>query len=152
LVFSLALARPLGVLGVALGPLIGAFLIRAVAQPLLVCKVSGLHYRDYMRFLGGTLLRCGCLTGAVIAISAWGLRPSYPWLVSSAICATAIYAAGSWLVVFNRREREQLLAAVTNRSQERTELAPVGAALSISNFISLKPMDVPNTTMTKLSP
>jgi O-antigen/teichoic acid export membrane protein len=129
LVFSLALARPLGVLGVALGTLIGAFFIRVVAQPLLVCKVSGLHYGDYMKFLGGTLLRCGCLMGAVIAISAWGLRPSYPWLVSSAICATAIYAAGSWLVVFNRQEREQLRAVVNNRSQEPTELAPVGAAV-----------------------
>src|SRR5208282_4640370 len=127
--FSLALARPLGVLGVALGTLIGAFLVRVVAQPFWVCKASGLHYGDYMRFLGGTLLRCGGLMGAVIAITAWGLRPCYSWLVSSAICATIIYAAGSWLVVFNRPEREQLLAVITSRSKKRDELAPVGAVV-----------------------
>ena len=78
LVVSLMLARPLGVLGVALGTLIAAFLIRVVAQPLWVCKVSGLDYGNYMRFLGGTLLRCGCLMAATITIAAWGLRAQLP--------------------------------------------------------------------------
>jgi hypothetical protein len=67
--------------------------------------------------------------GAVIGIAAWGIRPSYPWLIGSAICATAMYAAGSWFVVFNWREREQLLALVTKRGQNPTELAPIGAAV-----------------------
>jgi O-antigen/teichoic acid export membrane protein len=129
LLCSLALAKPLGVFGVALGTLIGASLIRLVAQPLWVCKVCGLHYGDYLKFLGGTLLRCVCLMSVVIAITAWGLRPSYPWLVSSAVCATAIYAGGSWLVVFNRREREQLLGMVTRRGKKRDELAPVGPSV-----------------------
>jgi O-antigen/teichoic acid export membrane protein len=128
LAFSLALARPLGVFGVALGTLIAAFLVRVVAQPFWVCKVSGLPYSSYMRFLGGTLLRCICLIGAVIAITAWGLRPSYPWLVSSAICATILYAAGSWLAVFNRPEREQLLAVTTSRNGTRTEPSAAAAA------------------------
>jgi O-antigen/teichoic acid export membrane protein len=123
LIFSLALARPFGMLGVALGTLIGASLIRVVAQPFWVCKVSGLHYGDYIKFLGKTLFRCGCVMGSAIAIASWGLRPSYPWLISSAICATAIYAAGSWLFVFNRTERKQLLAVVTSRSQTPTVAA-----------------------------
>jgi O-antigen/teichoic acid export membrane protein len=123
LAFSLALVRRLGVVGVALGTLIAAFLIRVVAQPFWVCKVSGLPYGNYIRFLAGTLLRCTGLIGAAVAITAWGLRPSYPWLVSSAICATTIYAAGSWLMVFNRLEREQLLAVVTSRSQTSAESA-----------------------------
>ena len=127
--FSLALARPLGVLGVALGTLIGAFLVRVLAQPYWVCKASGLHYGDYMGFLGGALLRCGGLMAAVIAITIWGLKPSYPWLIGSAICATAIYAAGSWIFVFNGPEREQLLAVVSSRTNKRDELAPVAAAV-----------------------
>jgi O-antigen/teichoic acid export membrane protein len=126
LALSLALARPLGVLGVALGTLISAFLIRVVAQPFWVCRASGLHYGDYMRFLAGTVLRCCGLIGAVIAITAWGLRPSYPWLASSAICATTLYAAGSWFLVFNRAEREQLLA-VARRNQMGTESDVVAA-------------------------
>jgi len=129
LVFSLLLAKPLGILGVALGTLIGAFFIRLVAQPYWVCKVSGLHYGDYMKFLGNTILRCGFLMGTVIAVSAWGFKPSYPLLVSSAILATAIYAVGSWLLVFNRREREQLLGLVTRRAQTQPELASAGAAI-----------------------
>ncbi|HEY6127047.1 MAG TPA: oligosaccharide flippase family protein [Candidatus Acidoferrum sp.] len=125
---SLALVRPLGVVGVALGTLIAAFLIRVVAQPFWVCKASGLHYGDYMRFLAVTLFRCGGLIGAVIAVTAWGLRSSYFWMISSAICATAIYAAGSWLVVFSPPERRQLLAVLASRSRTNTESA-VGAAV-----------------------
>jgi len=128
LIVSLALARPFGVLGVALGTLIGAFVIRVVALPFCVCKVSGLHYGNYLKFLSGTLLRCGGVTAAAIGIAAWGLRPSYPWLVSSAVFATAIYVVGSWLIVFNGPEREQLSAIFARRSDARVELATDAAA------------------------
>jgi len=129
LAFSLALAQPFGIAGVAMGTLIGAFLVRIAFQPWWVCKVSGLHYVDYMKFLGGNLLRCACVAGAAIAIVAWGIKPNYFWLVASAICATGIYAAGSWLVVFNRREREQLLGAVRGKKNRKNmELVTVAAA------------------------
>jgi O-antigen/teichoic acid export membrane protein len=130
LLFSLALARPFGILGVALGTLISACVMRAIAQPWWVCKVSGLPYGEYMKFVGGNLLRCGGMTGAAIVLAAWGLRPSYPWLVMSAICAIAIYAAGSWFIVFTGNERKQLLAAITNRSPKYAEAAAVEVALS----------------------
>ena len=123
LAISLALAKPLGVLGVALGTLIAAFLIRVVAQPFWVCKAVGLSYGNYMRFLGDSILRCGALTGAVIAITSWGLRPSYPRLIASAICATALYAVGSWYVVFSQPERDQLVSVLTSRRKVRDELA-----------------------------
>jgi O-antigen/teichoic acid export membrane protein len=129
LVFSLALARPLGILGVALGTLIGAVVIRIVAQPIIVCRVSGLSYGTYMKFLGGNLLRYGCLMGGTIALSEWGIRPAYFWLVSSGIWATAIYAAGSWLFVFNQGEREHFLDAVTNRGRNQIKMAGVGATV-----------------------
>jgi O-antigen/teichoic acid export membrane protein len=125
LVFSLLLVRPLGVLGVALGTLIGAVVIRVVVQPLWVCKVSGLHYGNYLKFIGGTVARCGVLIAVVIAAASWGLKPSYPWMISSAVCATGVYGVGSWFFVFNRREREQLQSLVSNRIQKQTELAPL---------------------------
>jgi Polysaccharide biosynthesis C-terminal domain len=118
LLFSLALARPLGILGVALDTLIGALFVRVGVQPWWVCKAVGLDYGRYMRFLAKNLVRCGCLTGAAVAISAWGLKPSYSHLVTSAICAIAVYAAGSWFIVFSGSEREQLLAAIANRNQK----------------------------------
>jgi O-antigen/teichoic acid export membrane protein len=129
LVFSLALARPLGIFGVALGTLIGAFLVRVVVQPWWVCKVSGIHYGQYMRFLSGNLFRCGFLTAGAIAISAWGLRPSYPRLASSGACAVLLYLAASWFVVFSTREREYLLEAIRHRRGNHIEPATVGAAL-----------------------
>jgi O-antigen/teichoic acid export membrane protein len=130
LAFSLVLARPLGIVGVALGTLIGAFLVRVVLQPWWVCRVNGISYGIYMRFIGKNLLYCCLLMGAATAISAWGLRPSYPMLIASAISATAIYAIGSWLVVFNPAEREQFRAALRrNYDQNTSEPAAVSVAL-----------------------
>jgi len=126
---SLALARPLGILGVAMGTFIAAFLIRAVVQPWWVCRVSGLAYAGYMRFLGRNLLYCGLLMGTATTIAAWGLRPNYLSLVSSAICATMIYVIASWWLVFNRREREQFRAAIANRDQDRDEFAATVATV-----------------------
>jgi O-antigen/teichoic acid export membrane protein len=129
LLFSLALARPFGIAGVAAGTLIGAFLVRIAFQPWWVCKVSGLHYPDYMKFLGGNLLRSACVASAAIAIVAWGLKPNYLWLLTSAVCATGIYGAGSWLVVFNRNERDQLLSALRrNKNQKHIETPIIAAA------------------------
>ena len=123
LVASLLLVRFLGLLGVALGTLVAAFIIRILVQPYFVCRVSKLHYRDYMYYLGGNMLRCAFLMGAAVTFSLWGIRPSYPYLLSSTICAAAVYAAGAWFVVFNRREREQLLMAITNRNRPSSDPA-----------------------------
>jgi O-antigen/teichoic acid export membrane protein len=127
LALSLAFARPFGILGVAMGTLVGAFAIRVVVQPWWVCRVSGLDYASYMKFLGGNLLRCGCLASVAIAIAAWGLRPNYFWLAVSAVCATGFYAAGSWLVVFNQAERAQLLRALRGNGKKNQSELPANA-------------------------
>jgi O-antigen/teichoic acid export membrane protein len=130
LIFSLILARPMGIFGVAMGTLIGAFLIRVILQPLWVCRVNGIDYGTYMGFLGRNLFYCSFLMGAAIAISKWGLRPSYPLLIASATCATVIYAIGSWLVVFNPVEREYFKAAIRrNHDQNDVERATASVAL-----------------------
>jgi O-antigen/teichoic acid export membrane protein len=130
LAFSLALARPLGILGVAMGTLIGAFIIRVILQPWWVCRVNAIPYGVYMRFIGRNMLYCSLLMGAAIGISAWGLRPSYLLLVASAICATAIYGIGSWLIVFNPLEREYFKAALKrNPDQKVPDPATVIVAL-----------------------
>jgi O-antigen/teichoic acid export membrane protein len=121
LICSLVLVRFFGILGVALGTLIGALAIRIAIQPWWVCKAVGLRYGEYMRFIGWNLLCCGCLVCAVTSISAWGLRPDYNYLVVSAVCATVLYGTASWFIVFNGRERVQLLAAITNRSQQPSD-------------------------------
>src|SRR5260370_1528313 len=87
-----------------------------------VWKVSGFDYADEMRFVGKNLLFCGLLMGTAVAISAWGLHPNYLSLASSAVCATVIYAIGSWRLVFNSSERERFRAAITNRIGNRVDL------------------------------
>jgi O-antigen/teichoic acid export membrane protein len=130
LAFSLALARPLGIKGVAMGTLIGAFIVRITLQPWWVCKVSGLAYPNYMKFLGGNLVRSACVASVAIAAVVWGLRPHYGWLITSALCATTLYAAGSWLFIFNRREQEQLLAALRGTANPRDmEIAAAAAPI-----------------------
>jgi len=127
--FSLVLARPYGILGVAMGTFIGAFTIRVVMQPWWVCKVSGLNYGAYMRFAGGAFARCACLAALAVAVSWWGLRPNYFWLISSAVFATVAYAAGSWFAVFNHGERQWFIAALrSGREKEQGELAAANGA------------------------
>lgn len=126
LVLSLALVRSYGILGVAAGTFISAFAIRIVVQPWWVCKISGLHYWGYMRFLASNLLRCILLAAAAIAIAAWGLRPNYFWLVASSIIACATYATGAWFVLFNDNERNRFMRAFRKKTGvERANLAIV---------------------------
>ena len=127
--FSLVLARALGIVGVAMGTLIAAFLVRVIVQPWWVCKVSKLHYAHYMRFWVRTMVHSIFLTGIAIAVSAWGLRPSYPLLIGSAILASTVYAGGSWLFILNPDERAKLLAAIANRRQYSVASAAGIAAL-----------------------
>lgn len=127
--FSLALARPLGVVGVAMGTLIGALIVRALVQPWWVCKVSGLHYGKYMLFLGKTMSCCVGLMGLAIAAAMWGIRPNYALLIASTVCAAAVYAAGSWLIILSPRERELILAAVLDRRRRKVPSTAAEAVL-----------------------
>jgi O-antigen/teichoic acid export membrane protein len=129
LLFSLALARPLGILGVALGTLIGACVVRITVQPWWVCKVTGLPYTDYLMFLVKTVLRCGGLAAAAIAIVAWGITPNYFWLVTSAISSTALYGIGSWWIVLDGPEREKLFSAIKRGARQTTNPALSRAAV-----------------------
>ncbi|HEY2471995.1 MAG TPA: oligosaccharide flippase family protein [Terracidiphilus sp.] len=121
--FSILLARPLGILGVALGTLIGAFTIRAIVQPWWVCRVSNLHYTKFVRFLAGNMLRALLVAAASLAVVVWGLRPSYPLLIASVICSAAVYAAGSWLLIFNRAERNRFIGIFRRNDLAMNEMA-----------------------------
>jgi O-antigen/teichoic acid export membrane protein len=122
LALSIALARPLGIIGVALGTLLAAFLIRIVVQPYLVCRVSGLPFRHYLTSCANTVLRSIGILGIGLALVLWGLQPNYLLLSSSALAATIIYAIGSWRLIFDSSEREQLLAIAIRKQSVHAEL------------------------------
>jgi len=121
---SLVLARPLGILGVATGTLIGAFVIRVVVQPWLVCRVTELQYGSYIRFVGTNILCCATLMFAAIITVSWGLQPNYVSLISSAACATSIYAITSWWLVLDQSERKRFTAAILHFSVNPMEFTP----------------------------
>jgi O-antigen/teichoic acid export membrane protein len=115
LVCSLALARPLGIVGVALGTLIGSVAIRAIVQPVVVCRAGELSYSKYLRFLGMNLLGCGAIMGGTAVITKWAIRPSYPWLITSSTLAFLIYAVAVLLLIFTPGERSLFIEALTKR-------------------------------------
>ena len=119
---SLLLAKPLGILGVALGTVLAAFLIRVVIQPYVVCKVTGLHYRNYVKNSGNIIVRSIGVLAVALALIIWGLRPNYFLMISSAISATIIYAIGSWRIVFDGSERIQLLSLINRKQNSRADL------------------------------
>jgi O-antigen/teichoic acid export membrane protein len=121
LVASLLLAGPLGIVGVALGTLIGAFIIRVIVQPWWTCKASGIPFAYYAKFLGGSVLRCGILIGVAIAASSWGFRPDYRFLGASAVATFTIYAIGSWWFVFNASERRRILGTLYRKGERKSQ-------------------------------
>jgi O-antigen/teichoic acid export membrane protein len=127
---SLALARPLGILGVSIGTLVAAFIIRVLVQPYAVCKVCNLDYGSYMKRLSISLLRCLALLGFAIVIAIWGMRPNYLWLFTSASFATVIYAFGVWHFVFNSVERGQLRSLIGARGSSPSELSQTEVTIS----------------------
>lgn len=126
---SLVLVHRYGILGVALGTLMAAFLVRVVAQPIWVCRVADIRYLEYVRFTGVTFLRCTALMTGCVALAMWGLKPNYGLLLGSAACSTIIYAIGSWWGVFTQKEREQLTSTIRFRDKSPRE---VTAAVAVA--------------------
>lgn len=115
LAVSLALVRRYGILGVALGTLVAAVLVRIIAQPWWLSRVGGIPYTKYINHILSNAFTCGCVIGLCFAIVVWGLRPSYPYLFISALGATLIYAVGSWRFVFTADERSLFRATLVQR-------------------------------------
>ncbi len=115
LALSLWLVRPLGIFGVALGTFIPMVLVRLVVQPLYVCHVSPIAYREYMRELGrsGLIVAAGLLVPSLI--SARFAAPSYTRLVPLALACFVCYVLVVGALGWSRQERATLLRAVLPR-------------------------------------
>jgi O-antigen/teichoic acid export membrane protein len=128
---SLILVRQYGILGVALGTLVAAIVIRIIVQPWWMCRVSQISYSVYARFLAGNVGRCAGLIGASYLLISWGLRPNYVYLFGSAACASVLYAAGSWLVVFDKNERDLFRAALRKQVNKQDLTRVVAPSVAI---------------------
>lgn len=133
---SLILVRRYGILGVALGTLVAAIVIRIALQPWWMCRVVHMSYPAYMRFLSTNILRCAGVIGLSLVLVFWGLRPDYIYLLSSAACAATLYATGSWFLLFHSDERRLFQAAFRKRSNARNSGA---SAPSIVRYSEASP-------------
>src|ERR1700691_1009645 len=115
---SLILVRRYGILGVALGTLVAAIVLRIIVQPWWMCKVTDISYSMYMRQLSGSIFRCAGVISISFPLVFWGLRPDYKYIFSSAVWAAILYALGSWFLVFGPDERKMFWNAFGRRNND----------------------------------
>lgn len=100
LVLSIVLARPFGMIGIALGTLIPAVVVRTFVQPVLIEKRLGLSVRDYWAVSLPTLLRTVACLIVPLAITRFWLRPTYPSLFLVGGLSTVAFAIAVWGLEF----------------------------------------------------
>ena len=104
LALSLALVRPLGMIGVALGTAISGLVTNAWVAPKAACAELGIGVRDYLRSALTPALAPALLAAGVAAIgSAWS-----PALTMAAVIA--IFAATFWMAGLDASERREALS------------------------------------------
>ncbi len=101
LVLSLALARPYGMIGVAVGTLIPSIVFRGILQPIVVQRVLNIKIRDTAIIYLRTGLRSAAFLVVPWIITHFLLRPTYPSLFAVGILSALAYAIPVWWLEFN---------------------------------------------------
>jgi O-antigen/teichoic acid export membrane protein len=98
-VASVALARPMGLLGVALGTAVPATVVHLVLLPRLVLSRYGLPLGPFLRAVWARPLAAAGVTGLVLAaVPLGGDVPGWPLLAALAAGTAALYGA-LWLAL-----------------------------------------------------
>jgi len=112
LVLSIFLARHYGLIGIAMGTLIPMLILKAIVQPIYVCRVSKIPYHDYM-------LRIGKAFGVVILSLAvpiyFSLKyalASYDILIILGIGSVVCYFPLIWFLGFSFNEKQIFRLAI----------------------------------------
>jgi O-antigen/teichoic acid export membrane protein len=129
LILSLALVRPYGILGVALGTCIPMVLVKLLLQPLFVCRVLAIPVRRYLGWLATCLLRVAASLLAPAALAAvLPYPPDFRSLLAEAAACAALFVFGAWFIVLSSAERSALRPAlglgVRDAEQEAQEPSP----------------------------
>ena len=113
---SIALARPLGLVGVALGTTVPLIFFRLVVIPRWVAKSLAFPVARYyanlaptVAFTLGYLFCCHWLAGGFLSM------PSYGVVVAVGAACTPVYALTIPFVAFTKKERRDLLNTVRGR-------------------------------------
>ena len=112
LILSLILVKPLGIFGVALGTFIPIPIIRLLIQPIYVCKVTSIPYREYINKMSSTIAFV-CLSLVIpLIISVNFLKANYISLTTIGTLSTILYGTSIWFLAFRHNERHKILSAV----------------------------------------
>jgi O-antigen/teichoic acid export membrane protein len=121
LVLSLLLARPYGMIGVAIGTLIPSIVFRGIVQPIVVQRLLNIKIRDTAFVYLRTGFRCAAFLILPWLITHFLLRPSYFWLITVGILSVMSYAIPMWWLEFNGVGAEKVAASL--RSARRLLLS-----------------------------
>jgi O-antigen/teichoic acid export membrane protein len=103
-VLTVALARPLGVLGVSIGLVLPGVFLRGVAVVVVGCRLTGLPLRRYTVSVVGPVIACSVPPALVLGAAVlWHEPASWPQLILYAGGYGLLYLAGCVLLLGERR-------------------------------------------------
>jgi O-antigen/teichoic acid export membrane protein len=112
LALSLLLVRWFGITGVAMGVMAPMLLISLIAQPIYVCRLTGMPYKEYLNEMARTL---GVVLVSLIipgAVSMMFAAADYTRLAVVGLASGLAYLIGIWLYAFKSEESRLIREAV----------------------------------------
>ena len=121
LILSVVLARPYGMIGVAIGTLIPSIVFRGIVQPIVVQRVLNIKIRDTALVYLRTGSRCAAFLILPWLITHFLLRPTYFSLLAVGILSAIAYTIPVWWLEFNAVGAHKIASSF--RSMRRLLLA-----------------------------
>ncbi|HWF66144.1 MAG TPA: flippase [Acidobacteriaceae bacterium] len=112
LILSVLLARPYGMLGVAVGTLIPSIVFRGIIQPIVVERLLDISIRETASLYLRTGSRCAAFLVLPWLITRHWLTPDYPHLIFVAVLSSIVYVLPIWWLEFNGIGTDRLLAPI----------------------------------------
>ncbi len=114
LILSVILARPFGMVGVAIGTLIPSIVFRGIIQPIVVERLLHINKWETALVYLRTGARCGVFLIAPWLITRYLLAPDYPHLLLVAVLSGLAYAVPMWWLEFNAIGAERIIDPIRN--------------------------------------
>jgi O-antigen/teichoic acid export membrane protein len=125
LIVSIALARPLGMVGVAIGTLISTVLVDVLYVVGLSCRIYGISYQSYVvKVILPLVPACIALTATVICLGRVNDLQRLHNVAAVAICGVAIYAVIFLMTGLSSDERQSAGSIIRRKTAPLTPAEP----------------------------
>ncbi len=112
LILSILLARPYGMIGVAVGTLIPSIIFRGIIQPIVVQRILHISMRETALLYLQTGARCAAFLIVPWIITRHYLAPDYPHLLFVATLSSIAYVLPVWWLEFDAIGSDRLMAPI----------------------------------------